>query len=131
MPNFSYKTSVDDFSLESLTDRYDVSGYSDIDGVVTFYLSRPQKAEQLQEELQGFTAPAQGNEMVIKTRTDIAKAMKAELALLRSGFNVVVENGEIEISSSLVSEENAEVVAEYFKIYIADMLGLQGGEYYV
>lgn len=130
MPDLSYKTKVDSFSLDSLKGRYNIAGYSDINGRIAFELSRPQKAQQLREELDAFASAGQKNGIVAKTRADIARATKAELALVQSGFNVVIENGEIEVSSSLTSEEDVDVIAEYFKIYVVDIIGLQGGEYY-
>jgi len=130
MSDLSYRTRVEGFSVELLKGLYDVSGYSDINGRISFSLSRPQKARKLREELDAFASAGQKNDIVAKTRADIARATKAELALVQSGFNVVIENGEIEVSSSLTSEEDIDVIAEYFKIYVVDIIGLQGGEYY-
>jgi len=126
MSNLSFKTRANDFTVDSINSRYDVSGYNDLNGRVTFSLSYPQKIIQLEAELNSSASVRPKNEMAAKTLNDIARARKAELLLLQSGFDVVLQNDEIEISSTLKSEEDIDLVAEYFKIYVADILGGQG-----
>jgi len=129
MSTLSYKTIAVNFSLDSLNDNYDISEYIERDGKISFSLTSQKKINQLQEEIKNPPSIKRNSDIAIKTVNDIVRAAKAELLLLQSGFNVVIENDEIEISSSLKTDEDLDVVAEYFKIFVADVLGSQGVGY--
>jgi len=124
---FSYKTAAENFSLDSLCKRYDVSKYAEHSGKISFCLTSPKKIDQLQEEIKNPPRIKSNNDIAVKTINDIIRATKAELLLLQSGFDIAIEKDEIEVSSSLKSEEDADVIAEYFKIYVVDILNLYGG----
>ena len=133
MFEFSYKTKLkntNNVTKDYLSNRYFITKYHNDDERIIFAIDFPEKVEQLQKELTIPIFSKLDNDMVNKTIGDIKMATKAELELLKSGFlfEMGCDNSDIEIKANCGSEAESETAAEYFKLYIGEILSYIGGE---